>query len=119
VIAADRCFVCNRFLADVGGQRIVFAHAIAVRIANDDLELTGIDCSLEAIARARHQLQDGKRPWLCQLCSGVGLCRQCGEPFRHGPGADVLHDDGSVWHVPIVAGMGLRCAMCDATIEEE
>lgn len=119
MIPAERCFRCNKTSAESGGQRIVFSHRVSVRINGDDLEVTGVDCSLEARARARHQLQAGLRPWLCQRCSGVGLCQNCGQPFPHGPGADVLHDDGSIWHVPFVAGMGIRCVECDTTIEKE
>jgi hypothetical protein len=119
VIAADRCFVCNKTLAEVGGQRIVFTHVIAVRINGNDIEVVGVDCSLEALARAGEQFRAGQRPWLCQRCSNVALCHECGEPFPRCPGADVLYDDGSIWHVPFVAGMGLRCAKCDGSIEEK
>jgi hypothetical protein len=106
---AERCIGCNKTLAQIGGQRIVFAHGVGV---SDSGHVTGLPCPLRARARARRQLRQGQRPWLCQRCSDVGLCPRCGEAFPRAPGADVLHDDGSVWHVPVLAGMGLRCERC-------
>jgi hypothetical protein len=106
---ADRCIGCNKTLAQVGGQRLVFAHGVGV---DDSGHVTGLPCPLRARARARRQLRAGRRPWLCQRCSNVGLCPSCGMPFPRAPGADVLHDDGSTGHVPVLAGMGLRCERC-------
>jgi hypothetical protein len=56
--------------------------------------------------------QVGGQRIVCQRCNNVGLCPRCGEPYPRAPGADVLHDDGTVGHVPVIAGMGLRCSKC-------
>jgi hypothetical protein len=109
---ADRCIGCDKTLAQVGGQRIVFAHGVSVSISDDKVEVNGLPCPLTARARARRQPRAGQRPWLCQRCSNVGLCLHCGNLFPRVPGADVLHDDGTVGHWPLVAGMGLRCEQC-------
>jgi hypothetical protein len=109
---AERCIGCNKTQAQVGGQRIVFAHGVSVSISDNKVEVNGLPCPVRARARARRQLRAGRRPWLCQRCSNVGLCPRCGEVFPRAPGADVLHDDGSIGHVPILAGMGLRCERC-------
>jgi hypothetical protein len=115
-LPGERCIVCRRTLNDVGGQRIVAAIDVSVRIVDDGLEpsveITGLRCPLFARARAKRIVYSGGYPWVCQRCAGVGLCSRCSTPYPIAPGADVLSDDGTVLHVALVAGMGLRCERC-------
>ena len=118
------CIVCQKTLNDVGGQRIVAARDVSVRIVDDgpaaSVEITGLPCSLLAKARARRVVRSGGYPWICQRCAGVALCPRCGTPYHIAPGADVLADDGGVFHVALVCGMGIRCERCvkDANDQE-
>jgi hypothetical protein len=83
---ADCCIGCNTTLAQVGGQRIVYTYTISVSISDDKVEVNGLPCPLRA--RARRQLRAGRRPWLCQRCSNVGLCPGCGAVYPRAPGAE-------------------------------
>jgi hypothetical protein len=116
-LPGERCIGCRRRLSTIGGQRIVAAGAVRVTVIDDDLhpsvEVSGLWWAWFARARARRAVRSGRHPWLCQRCTGTGLCRRCRTPHHLAPGADVLTDEGAVLHVPLVAGMGLRCERCD------
>lgn len=43
----------------------------------------------------------GDRRWLCQECVGY-ICKRCGAPLDRVPGREVIHDDGTVGHHPIL-----------------
>lgn len=115
-LPAERCIGCQRTLKNCGGQRIVAAVSVSVRIMDEGLEpsveITGLHCSLFAKARARRIVRSGGYPWVCQRCAGVALCPRCGNPYHIAPGADILSDDGGVSHVALVCGMGIRCERC-------
>ena len=114
-LPGERCIGCRRRLSAVGGQRVVAAGAVRVSLIDDDLhpsvEVSGLWWAW--FARARRTLRSGRYPWLCQRCTGVGLCRRCRTPYHLAPGADILTDEGAVLHVPLVAGMGLCCERCE------
>jgi hypothetical protein len=116
-LPGERCMGCRRRLTEIGGQRIVAADAVRVSVIEDEgrpfVEVTGLWWPWFARARARRAVRSGRRPWLCQRCTSVGLCRRCRTPYHLAPGADILTDDGAVLHVPLVAGMGLRCERCE------
>lgn len=116
-LPGERCIGCRRSLTEIGGQRIVAAGAVTIKLIEDEVrpsvEVAGLLCPWFARARARRIVRSGRRPWLCQRCTGVGLCRRCRTPYRLAPGADILPDEGAVLHVPLVAGMGLRCERCE------
>ncbi len=115
-LPGERCISCQRRLNESGGQRIVAAVGASVRIVDEGLEpsveITGLICPLFAKARARRIVRSGGYPWVCQRLAGVSLCSRCSTPYPIAPGADVLSDDGTVLHVALVAGMGLRCERC-------
>lgn len=115
-LPGERCIGCRKRIAEIGGQRIVAANDVSVRIVDEgrepSVEITGLLCTLLAKARARRIVRSGARPWLCQRCAGVALCPRCRTPYQIAPGADVLADDGGVLHVALVAGMGIRCERC-------
>jgi hypothetical protein len=116
-LPGGRCIGCRRRLTETGGQRIVATGAVRVSVIGDNLhpsvEGSGLWWPWFARARARRAVRSGRRPWLCQRCTSVGLCRRCRTPYHLAPGADILTDDGAVLHVPLVTGMGLRCEQCD------
>lgn len=115
-LPGERCISCRRRLNEVGGQRIVAGISVSVRIVDEgfepSVEITGLPCPLFAKARARRIVRSGGYPWICQRCAGVALCPRCGTPYHIAPGADILADDGGVFHVALVCGMGLRCERC-------
>lgn len=110
------CIGCRRTLNDVGGQRIVAAIDVSIRIVDEGLEpsveITGLLCPLFAKARARRIVRSGGYPWVCQRCAGVSLCSRSSTPYHIAPGAYILADDGGVLHVALVCGMGIRCERC-------
>ena len=122
-LPGGRCIGCRRRLTEIGGQRIVFAGDVEIRLIDGPTPsvkvrglwncLAGILCPWVVRGRAKRVVQSGRRPWACQRCTGTGLCRRCGTPYHLAPGADVLTDEGAVLHVPLVAGMGLRCERCE------
>jgi hypothetical protein len=91
----------------------------AVRVSVNDngphptVKVTGLWWPWFARARAKRFVQSDRYPWLCQRCANVGLCFRCGSPYDRAPGADILDDDGTILHVPLVAGMGRRCGRCE------
>jgi len=115
-LPGERCIACRRMLNQVGGQRIVASVGACVRIVEDgpepSVEITGCLFPVFAKARARRVVRSGGYPWICQRCAGVALCGSCGNPYHIAPGADILGDDGTVLHVALVCGMGLRCERC-------
>jgi hypothetical protein len=118
-LPGERCIGCRRRLSAVGGQRIVAKGAVRVSVNEDEapfVEVTGLWWPWLAKARARRIARSGRHPWLCQRCTGTGLCRRCRTPYHLAPGADILTHDGAVLHVPLVAGMGLRCERCDGRV---
>jgi hypothetical protein len=116
-LPGERCIGCRRRLSAVGGQRIVAAGAVRVALIDDKLhpsvEVSGLWWAWFARARAGRTVRSGRHPWLCQRCTGTGLCRRCRTPYHLAPGADILTDEGALLHVPLVAGMGLRCERCE------
>jgi hypothetical protein len=116
-LPGGRCIGCRRRLTEIVGQRIVAADAVRVSVIEDEarpsVEVSGLWWAWFAKARARRTVRSGRHPWLCQRCTGTGLCGRCRTPYRLAPGADILTDDGAVLHVPLVAGMGLRCGRCE------
>ena len=122
-LPGERCIGCRRRLSAVGGQRIVAAGAVRVSVIEDEARpvvgVTGLWWAWFARARARRTLGSGRHPWLCQRCTGTGLCRCCRTPYHLAPGADILTDEGAVLHVPLVAGMGLRCQQCEGRADEQ
>jgi hypothetical protein len=119
-LPGERCIGCRRLLSAVSGQRVVAAGAVRVTVVDDDrhlsVKVTGLWWPWFARARARRIVRSGRSPWLCQRCTGVGLCRRCRTPYHLAPGADVLTDEGAVLHVPLVAGMGVRCERCEGAV---
>src|SRR5205823_646708 len=97
---AERCIGCRRLLSAIGGQRVVAAGAVRVSLIEDEtrpvVEVTGLWWPWFARARAKRIVRSGRSPWLCQRCTGVGLCRRCGTPYHLAPGADILTDEGAV-----------------------
>ena len=119
-LPGERCIGCRRRLNEIGGQRIVAAGAVRVTVIGDDLhpsvEVSGLWWAWFVRGRVRRTLRSGRQPWLCQRCTGTGLCHRCRTPYHLVPGADILTDEGAVLHVPLVAGMGLRCERCKGQV---
>jgi hypothetical protein len=61
----------------------------------------GADWSDQARGRAREQVADGFRPWMCQKCAGR-TCALCGAPLEVPIASTLLNDDGIVTHLQIV-----------------
>jgi hypothetical protein len=119
-LPGERCIGCRRSLTEIGGRRIVAAGAVKIKLIEDEVrpsvEVAGLWWAWFPRARARRTLRSGRHPWLCQRCTGTGLCRRCRTPYHLAPGADVVTDEGAVLHVPLVAGMGLRCEQCEGQL---
>jgi len=122
-LPGERCIGCRRRIAEIGGQRIVFAANVEISLIDGPTPsvkvrglwncLVGILCAWVVRGRAKGIVQSGRRPSACQRCTGTGLCRRCRRPYHLAPGADILTNDGEILHVPLVAGMGRRCERCE------
>ena len=129
---ARECAVCGRFLAEVGGVRLIrtISAGLVIRhvdapigrlpgpaqvfpLAGDQrqnmLVVWGLPLTPAACERAIAQAEAGARGWFCQGCSRQHVCDVCGSPLRRVPGADVLADDGEVLHDPLLP-VPVRCS---------
>ena len=130
---ADECAICGKRLEEVGGSRIVAQRTSGVVFSEtyrgggnpkrphrsfrlyDGKEgfvvVWGDGWTDDAIGRAREAFRRGRHPWFCQVCGNSPmpwLCSVCGSPHALPQGADVLHDDGTIGHCPIL-GVQPRC----------
>jgi len=124
-LPAERCAICEKSLAEIGGKRIVSQKLRGVCLSdryqgggNKDFPRQSFklyddqDIYMQvwgekelwtpaAIRRAQDAYLNGMRPWMCQLC-GQRQCSVCGQPINMAVGSDILFDNGCGTHVPIL-----------------
>lgn len=128
LLPTDACARCERTLDQTGGSRVVMprfwseneiteaggAFKAAAEMHDgkrpvEVVETAPSDWTQEDLDRVEENSLraniEGRRPWLCQSCTHR-LCRECGEPLAGAPCADVIHDDGSIWHSGHLAYLG-------------
>jgi hypothetical protein len=124
LLPADRCVICQKTLKEVGGQRIIAQQVRGVCLSKKfrgggdknfpykSFKISPYPIFLTvwgelsmwnegAVKRAMDAFSKGKRPWFCQVC-GNRICPECGFPLKMPVGSDVLYDDGSSSHVPML-----------------
>ena len=124
----DRCVICGKTIAEIGGRRIIAQNPRGCTVENEPrrnspkmptytsyslspltkfLIVWGEDFwTEEAIERAKDAFLNGKRPWFCQIC-GERKCF-CGAPMNYTAASDVINDDGSSVH----CGVYVACVGC-------
>ncbi len=132
---SDTCIVCNKSLAEVGGERIIVQIPRGIVISdteyiNSDKEYPRQSFKLsvnsdrylvvwgdelqtdDVIDRAKKEYEKGKQPCFCQVC-GNRTCQECGTLIQFPMGSSLLDDNGKSWRVsnlPIAQGCtNLKC----------
>ncbi|MFK5880512.1 MAG: hypothetical protein QM478_13580 [Flavobacteriaceae bacterium] len=122
---AETCIFCNKPLDEIGGKRISAQQLRGVTLSNkyqeggnkdfphqsiklfDDSKIYMViwgektKWTEAAIAQAKNEYENGKRPWFCQIC-GERKCSKCGSPINYPMGSDILYDDGYSSHAAII-----------------
>ena len=97
------CCCCGKTLKDVGGCRVVCSQTTGLDVQSGQLIHTWGQCwTDESRFRALQSLKSLEHPWICQRCANVGLCSLCGSLTDFVGGLEILHDDGSCWHRPLL-----------------
>jgi hypothetical protein len=122
LLPADRCMVCQKTIADVGGRRLVAQPSRGTTITDRYLTggwknfrlciqlLKGKELYMafwgeesifnyEVIQRAISDYQNGTKPWFCQVC-GKRTCHICGEMLWRPVISDYVFKDGHVVYCP-------------------
>jgi len=121
---ADRCVFCDKTLLETGGMRLACQGLRGVCLSgeyrgggNKDYPYQSFKLSNDpeiylvvwgekskwtelAIAKAKNEYLNGKRPWFCQVC-GERKCGQCNSPINYPMGSDILNDDGCTSHAGV------------------
>ena len=130
---AARCVVCEKTIDEIGGVRLVATHRHSIILCTPDvplgsirhpartIRLTGNHRDVifsmfgeaiwtdEVVERIVEVGMAGLRPWFCQVCADIHLCRVCGSPLTRVPTSDYLEDNGRSIHSPSVSGYAQSC----------
>ena len=124
LLPAHVCTICERPLSAIGGCRITATYTRGSLLSDKYLGGGNPDFPKRSfplrtgpkrylvvwgsfwdddaiIQRAIDTVENGKRPWFCQLCANR-ICHECGQPVQFIHGSDILKDNGYCPHAAIL-----------------